>query len=285
MYTSLLNIAIVLLCGITRYHGVRSDSQSCGTPDIQPMSSRIIGGQEAIPGSWPWMAMLTEVGVQVCGGSILNNQFILSAAHCFEDAISQNPLRWQVYVGKHHLDRKDSTEALHHVKQIFMHPAYDNITLENDIALLRLEEPIIYNERVKPICVPPTRYRVVPINYPCYTTGWGDTRGTGNRLVLNQAMMPIISGYFCSRNDWYGSRFIAGLTFCAGYMDGSKDACTGDSGGPFNCKYDGKWYVQGIASWGYDCGQPKWPGIYTDVSKYGTWIRGLMLQEGVPLDD
>ncbi|XP_045212894.2 plasminogen-like [Mercenaria mercenaria] len=262
-----------------------SESVPCGVPKFQPVNNRVVGGHEARPGSWPWMVMLAEVGVLVCGGSILNEQFVLTAAHCFEDELSRNPIRWQAYVGKHHLNYEDASESKHHVKEIIIHPGFQNTSMKNDIALLRLQEPIIFDDYKKPICVPPTRRRVVPFNSYCYTTGWGDTRGTGDRTVLNQVMLPIVNDYFCGRADWYGQSFIRGVTFCAGYAGGGRDACTGDSGGPFNCKKDGKWYVQGVTSWGYDCAQPKWPGIYTDVSKYGTWIRETMLNSGVPLND
>lgn len=245
----------------------------------------MVGGHEAKVGSWPWMVMLAEEGVMVCGGSILNEQFVLTAAHCFEDMLSRTASRWLAYVGKHHLDYPDDTESAHHVQEIILHPGFQNGSMKNDIALIKLQEPIVFNDYVKPICVPPTRRRVVAVNSYCYTTGWGDTQGTGDRNVLNQVMLPLISDYFCSRADWYGTHFIKGVTFCAGYMGGGRDACTGDSGGPYNCKKDGKWYVQGVTSWGFYCAQPKWPGIYTDVSKYGTWIRETMLNSGLPLND
>lgn len=277
-------VSIVLILGFA-FQPVDCEDVPCGEPTFQPVTTRVVGGHEAKPGSWPWMVMLAELGVLVCGGSILNDQFVLTAAHCFEDSLSRQPERWQAYVGKHHIDYMDASEAIHNIKEIILHPGFDNVSMKNDLALLRLQDSIVFNDYVKPICVPPTRRRVVPFNTPCYTTGWGDTRGTGDRSVLNQVMLPIINDFFCGRLDWYGYRFIRGLTFCAGYMGGGRDACTGDSGGPFNCKKDGKWYVQGVTSWGYDCGQPKWPGIYTDVSKYSTWIHETMLNSGHPLPD
>lgn len=254
---------------------VISGSTQCGKPAITPVSGRIVGGHEARPGSWPWMAMLVENGKQVCGGSIMNENYILTASHCFEDG-SNDPARWRVYVGKHHVTKVDPSQTMYHVQNIIMHENYDNQTLKNDIALLRLVEPIQFTTYVSPVCIPPSRSRVVPVGGVCYSLGWGDTMGTGSRYVLNQVPLPIISQYWCSRQDWYGSEFIHGLTFCAGYYGGMYDACTGDSGGPYVCKVGDTWYQQGVISWGYECAKPRWPGIYTDVSKYGSWIRSNM---------
>ncbi|XP_052778474.1 serine protease 41-like [Mya arenaria] len=107
---------------------------------------------------------------------------------------------------------------------------------------------------------------------------------TGDRNVLNQASVPILHNYWCSRQDWYGNKFFWKVTFCAGFKSGTRDACTGDSGGPLACKAkNGRWYVQGVTSWGFDCGQENWPGIYTDVSVYAAWIRHTALSLGIPI--
>ncbi|KAL3876848.1 hypothetical protein ACJMK2_034652 [Sinanodonta woodiana] len=281
----LVLVLVVHLCTAAISHAfVVTDHASCGHQTFPPSETRIVGGHEARIGSWPWMAMLIEDGNQVCGGSILNEYFILTAAHCFEDELSRDTTRWTVRVGKHHLDRLDPTETTHRVSQIIIHPQYNSTTVKNDITLLQLIEPVQYNDYVRPICIPPSARRVANTTSSCYSTGWGDTHDTSSRTVLNQVKLQIIPESWCSHTDWYGSNFIKYYTFCAGYPSGGQDTCTGDSGGPFVCKVDDTWYQQGIISWGHGCALPFYPGIYTDVSKYGQWIRNNIASRGFHLN-
>ncbi|KAH3869718.1 transmembrane protease serine 9-like [Dreissena polymorpha] len=251
------------------------DPQQCGLPEVSHVGTRIIGGQEARPGSWPWMALLARHGQPVCGGSIITTRLILTAAHCFaKDVQEGNSLRdWRVYVGKHHVATKDSTEQSSNIRRLVLHPGFDNVTLLGDIAILELEDPVNFTSYVSPVCLPRGTGQVVPLGTYCYISGWGETQGSSNANVLNQATVPILHDYWCARADWYGAKFLYQATFCAGFKSGARDSCSGDSGGPLVCKADGRWYVQGVTSWGYGCAQPMFPGIYTDVSVYGDWIR------------
>ena len=90
---------------------------------------------------------------------------------------SNYPPNWRVYVGKHHVTKRDPTESLHHVRSILMHQNYNNQTMRNDIALIQLVEPIQFTDYVMPVCIPPTRRRVVTVGDVCYSLGWGDTMG------------------------------------------------------------------------------------------------------------
>ena len=95
---------------------------------------------------------------------------------------SNDPTRWLIYVGKHHVTKNDPTETTHRVQAIIVHESYDNMTLRNDIALLKLLDPIQFTDYVKPICIPPTRRRVVTVGDVCYSLGWGDTLGKYNKM-------------------------------------------------------------------------------------------------------
>ncbi|CAL1527992.1 unnamed protein product [Lymnaea stagnalis] len=253
-----------------------SDTTSCGVAAVEPATYRIVGGGEARIGAWPWIVLLVELGYSSCGGSIISDRFILSAAHCFK-GLSNNPGRWQVVAGKHHLNKVDPGQQTVQVLKILMHGDYNITTVENDIALLVLAQPLTFSDVIQPICLP-TAEQGVTAGEICLLAGWGATRGTANEMVLNQVLLPIIPDDVCSLVEWYGDDFIANTTFCAGYEEGGKDACTGDSGGPLICKRDGKWFAQGISSWGYGCAEYKWPGIYTDVTKYLSWITSGMKQ-------
>ncbi|KAK3090068.1 hypothetical protein FSP39_008932 [Pinctada imbricata] len=249
-----------------------SHNNRCGHPAIHPKETRIVGGHEARPGSLPWMVMLKELGEQVCGGSIISDTVILTAAHCFEHPASLDTKRWVVYAGKHHVHITDPMETKHYVSRIIIHEAYNKDTVANDIALLILQNRILYNRYVSPICLPFMNL-FTHLGYAIgISAGWGDTRNTGTADVLNQVTLQVQSDNTCSHVDWYGHEFIKNTTFCAGYAAGGKDSCLGDSGGPFVIKVGGLWFQAGIISWGYDCARPRWPGIYTDVSRYMTWV-------------
>ncbi|XP_048764650.2 trypsin-1-like isoform X2 [Ostrea edulis] len=240
---------------------------------------RVIGGEETRMGSLPWMAMLTENGAQVCGGSIVSDRLILTAAHCFEKAESLDVRRWRVIVGKHHLLFQDLFEQTHTINRIIMHEGYDNVTVRNDIAILVLNNHVMYNSFVMPVCLPGFSLSSLLSHHGHSTTygivaGWGITREDYPKYVLNQVTLPILNDRVCAAHDWYGSLFLPQTTFCAGYEQGGRDACAGDSGSPFIIKYhNGIWVQIGITSWGLDCAQPRLPGIYTDVTMYMTWIK------------
>uniref|UniRef100_K1QAG3 Transmembrane protease, serine 2 n=1 Tax=Magallana gigas TaxID=29159 RepID=K1QAG3_MAGGI len=262
---------------------------SCGHPVKNPIHyhsdhfDRVIGGEEARMGSLPWMVMLTENGAQVCGGSVITDRLVLTAAHCFEDPESLDPRRWLAYVGKHHLRYQDLTEQKHTINQIMMHEGYDKDTARNDIAILILNERLMFNSFVMPICLPGFSLSSL-LNHHSHSnhTNTNPLNITDDifhglednpRFVLNQVSLPILNDRVCGAHNWYGSEFLPQTTFCAGYEQGGKDACLGDSGGPFIIKnHNGLWVQVGITSWGYDCAQPRAPGIYTDVTMYMAWI-------------
>ncbi|XP_071133302.1 serine protease hepsin-like [Mytilus edulis] len=277
LFTSLVCCVIVISIYLDK---VESE---CGISDKLHLSQhRIVGGQEAQPGTIPWIVMLTELGDHVCGGSIIGDRLILTAAHCFEDRVSLSVGRWKVIAGKHNVDKTDPHQREFSVQKIIMHSAYDSQTVANDLAILVLQDRIIYDDYIKPACLPDGQNYY--IGQLCITAGWGDTQATGNFDVLNQVELAIISDSLCVRRDWYGSDFIPQTTFCAGYSQGGKDSCGGDSGGPFTCKVGRKWIQMGVTSWGILCGAPKWPGIYTDITRYMNWIRDQAQVVGLQLD-
>ncbi|XP_066303730.1 trypsin-3-like [Branchiostoma lanceolatum] len=241
----------------------------CGSPAITPQNVRVVGGVQAVQGSWPWQASLKLYGSHVCGGQIIAPNWIVTAAHCVDG--QSNPSSWRVSLGSHRRTSTDSTQQDFNVVRVIMHENYDSNQINNDVALMKLSGNAEFNNYVSPICLPSTD---VAADTPCVTTGWGDT-GSGASTYLMQATVPIMEWNKCNGRQ-YMNGAITDKMICAGYDQGGKDACQGDSGGPLVCNYSGKWTLDGIVSWGYGCAQAYKPGIYTRVTQFTSWINNKM---------
>ncbi|KAL3856718.1 hypothetical protein ACJMK2_011441 [Sinanodonta woodiana] len=163
------------------------------------------------------------------------------------------------------------------VTEIVMHPDYEFI-YNADLALLRLQRPLVISYNVRPVCLPWGR-RHFTNSTLCYIAGWGitdmkDYYTTTAPEYLHHAKTKIWREADCKKA--YSSR-VKDSMFCAGYNAGGIDACKGDSGGPLMCQTeDSRWVLAGVTSWGEKCGQPGLPGVYTDVASYLDWIDSVM---------
>lgn len=259
----------------------------CGEPSVDPVrfhgDAYIVGGSVAKPEGWPWQASLRLAEDPVyghkCGASLLDRQWLVSAAHCFRTW--GEPSDWVIYVGKHHLFEDEATQQLRYAESIFVHPGYQMAVraelIENrkdhDIALLKLNAPVTLNRHVQPICL--EELADLADNTTCYVTGWGATREAEVSPELKQASVLVLPLDECSAY-YNGTCVINSLMYCAGYADGRHDSCHGDSGGPLVVKQGGKWQLAGVVSGGLRCGEPRHPGIYTKVAPHLGWMRDVM---------
>ncbi|XP_074647650.1 plasminogen-like [Tubulanus polymorphus] len=255
-------------------------AQKCGNPAIKHKYGngengfRIVGGSEVISGSWPWMAGLRRAdNKQYCGGSLIHPEWVLSAAHCFDEI--RSPRFYKIALGKHTKTSKEPFEQLIQVSKIIIHRRYRSPTSGHDIALIKLSRPAQLNDRVSLICLPTAPPKPGKM---CYVTGWGLTHGTSFHGNLKQAMVPIVSQATCRQSDYYG-RAIRQSMLCAGYEMGGHDACKMDSGGPLVCENNGIYEQYGIVSFGIGCAEVRKPGIYVRLNLYLGWVKAVMASQ------
>ncbi|CAG2108062.1 unnamed protein product [Medioppia subpectinata] len=265
-------LSIVLTVGLLYLSGEAAGvwRQRCGKSQT---GTRIVGGEEAVNGKWPWMVRLrlctSESSCSRCGGSLISDQWILTAAHCFTgDKITQISAR----LGDYDFDDEQWKELIVPAMQPRIHEGYSTKTHLNDIALLKLYKPLdLTGLGIEPICLPPAKLKI-PLGFECYATGWGYTIGDRASLSdkLQQVKLPIDNTDFCHKQF---RDFDNDTQLCVGTKTEGKDTCKGDSGGPLNCQLNnGAWVAEGIVSFGNDtCGNE--PSVFTRVSSYIPWIE------------
>ncbi|CAH0562273.1 unnamed protein product [Brassicogethes aeneus] len=223
---------------------------------------------------WPWMAalyrpkqMMEGSEQQFCGGALITDTHILTAAHCTQGL---TPKDIRVRLGEYDFAKRNETRALDYaVSQIIEHEEFVLATYANDIAVLRLEKPTSFNSYIWPICLPPRRRKYE--KETVVVAGWGQQFYSGPlSQVLLQVAIPVWEHKKCVDS------FIQTITddnICAAGYEGGKDSCLGDSGGPLMYQLEnGRWVTIGVVSWGVGCGNKESPGIYTKVSNYLPWI-------------
>ncbi|XP_033644049.1 neurotrypsin-like [Asterias rubens] len=265
--------------------------ETCGRRRLESsIAKRVVLGHASKAG-WPWLVQLTQLdGTQpYCGGTLLNEDFVLTAAHCFD---RHEPNEVFVTLGDKDRSKEDGTEQRFRIECVYIHEAYiPKGDYKDDVALVRLKtggrKMVKMNPAVQPACLPPQRLpKAQDLFGPgdeCFVVGWGFTDpltyfNSKHPTVLHQARLPILSPKDC--RDAYGALYTDNM-ICAGHMTGEHrtDACKGDSGGPLLCRSkEDQWVVWGIVSWGhnYFCnGSPDKPipTVYTKVEEYLPWIR------------
>jgi len=260
---------------------------------------KIVGGQETKTNEYPWQVALVveaEDGYldYFCGGSLISDQWVLTAANCFEDGAL--PEDYQVILGMHQMSDDSEPTLYVDVEIIVPHPNYEVIEDESfiydnfDFALLKLASQVDLkaNPSIKPVCLPTS----VSKDYAkdlAIATGWGVTEEDGDILsdTLQEVEVEVLSNKDCRKNTGYGNHITANMV-CAGDLTlGGVDACQGDSGGPLISSGDGdgvtegqNYEIIGVNSFGLGCARPGFPGVYARVSTVLDWIKETVFDTG-----
>ena len=231
---------------------------------------RIVGGEEAEKGAWPWIVALYDDIDQFCGGTLVTPEWVITAAQCTEDMTADEiTIRYGF-----NSFTKDPVMTVA-VDRIVDHPGYDPVTIDNDLSLLHLSTPITGQNVISLVSQddPQSLYTTDTVNL---VAGWGLLSFIGGYTDdLMQVMVPTYD--FDEANSTYsqlGSEFqLTQNMFAAGYAKGGRDACYGDSGGPLITSNSGDWKLTGVVSWGEGCGIACYPGVYTRLGNYREWIE------------
>ncbi|XP_029909969.1 ovochymase-2 [Myripristis murdjan] len=263
---------------------------------------RVVGGTEATYGSHPWLVSLQSKGSHFCGGAILTERWIMTAAHCFASVSKEFLDGVRVVVGEFDQRVHDEEEQVFLIKNISVHEKYKHaVPMSYDIALLELDQRVQLGVHVQPICLPLPNENFLP-KTRCVVGGWGRMKERGRLpAVLREVQLDLVEPARCkyvlqtvrSSTLYQGPERLqpAMTVLCAGPERGGKDACQGDSGGPLVCPGGSggrRWVALGLTSWGKGCGR-SWgnnssrppsrrgsPGVFTDIKLLLPWIKSKL---------
>ncbi|MGN6693652.1 MAG: trypsin-like serine protease [Aquihabitans sp.] len=243
-------------------------AQADANPVAEGPSTRIIGGTQAAPGAWPGQVGLLTASqpnnyqAQFCGGTALNRNWVLTAAHCVVDTTAAN------------LDILAGTQSLasggvrYRAAEIRVLPGYDADTSSRDLAVVRVGTPMPESVVGQTII---GQGQAVAGGTIATTVGWGNTVTSGSPSYpteLRQVDVAMKTDAQCGAA--YGSEYVASTMVCA--ASAGKDSCQGDSGGPLYINSGGLKQV-GVVSFGTGCANPSFPGVYTKISSFANWVH------------
>ncbi|XP_006146478.1 brain-specific serine protease 4 isoform X2 [Tupaia chinensis] len=271
-----LSVSLLLVCTVSLGAARTPAPPACGKPQ---QLNRIVGGQDSTDAEWPWVVSIQKNGTHHCAGSLLTSRWVVTAAHCFKGL--NKPSQFSVLLGAWQLGNPGPRAQKVGIAWAHAHPVYSwKEGAPADIALVRLEHPVQFSERVLPICLPDASVHL-PADTACWIAGWGSIH-EGVPLpqpqTLQKLKVPIIDSEVCSRLYWRGAGqgAITEDMLCAGYLEGERDACLGDSGGPLMCQVDGSWLLAGVISWGEGCAERNRPGVYTSLTAHRPWVQRVV---------
>ena len=234
----------------------------CSSVSIGSLLSRVINGVPATPNSWPWMVHVRMSGFGTCGGFLISDQHIITAAHCVSNIAAS---RVKVYAALQKISLLSSADV-RSVSAISSHPDYNATTLQNDIAVLKLSSSYTISSNIGACCLPVNGTSLPALHEKALVMGWGRTvegLASSDSDNLLQAIVQVQnSSAACT---------VSPIKLCAGL--GTTDTCQGDSGGPLVTNVNNRWTCTGIVSGGEGC---RGSGSYTRVSAFRPFIDNAL---------
>jgi len=230
---------------------------------------RIVGGVDAGKNEFPWQVALSlrsSPGSFYCGGSLISSDTVLTAAHC-----ASSRSRPYIFIGDHDKSKSDGEKVIR-AKSVTRHPKYIRNSQDYDYAIIKLSEPVTFNNNVYPVCLPSGTEHS---NKDSIATGWGTLKAGGRTPdILQKVSVRTLTKAKCTDSSTIiSSSSITDRMICA--ASPGKDACQGDSGGPLVIKNSQNFFeLVGITSWGFGCANARAPGVYAKVSAEVSWIKG-----------
>lgn len=255
--------------------------------NVQHQRLRIFGGGTSLPGLWPWQVALIVDSLFHCGGSLIAENWVVTAAHCVHDRQTRKLFpHIKVHLGVHDIKSGLSDQHVQSIdsKEIVSHPDFNWRTFDSDLALIRLKWKANITNHVRPVCLPSKQQRrkVTP-GAMGVMLGWGLTEGDKPTTELQQVYMPVVGHSNCQKAYQTETWPVTSNMFCAGYTSNTKDSCKRDSGGGFlfpDSKGKKKrWFLGGIISWGNpQCGTPGKYSVFTHINgRFSRWIKKHIL--------
>ncbi|XP_034001438.1 mast cell tryptase-like [Trematomus bernacchii] len=259
------------LCGsavmiILLSNGCHSQQQTaCGRA---PNNPRIVGGQNAAAGSWPWVASIQVNGKHLCGGSLISDMWVLTAAHCVIYLPNNN---MTVVLGLESMSGPNLNNVSKAIDKIIVHPSFNIWNYyywynNNDMALLKLSSPVNFTDYIQPVCLASANSTFYT-GVSSWVVGFGAISSGGP--YANTLQVSVVGNNECKCSKQY----IGDNTICAVFRAGGNVSCQGDSGGPMMIKKGSVWVQSGVVSFGTGCAAPNVPEVYTRVSHYDDWIK------------
>jgi len=240
--------------------------EGCGRRPFYHAVNKIVGGEEAFPGDWGWQIQISVHNTPICGGSLINSRWVLTAAHC--TTASNDSSHYTIKLGLHYKNKSEPFIRTISASKLINHPKYYTHLLYNDITLIKLAEPVVYSNYILPVCLDDgsSDYKMA------VATGWGRLNYEGEfPEYLKQVELNLLPEDQCKKVYSSEIKYNGTTTLCVGNNGILSGTCQGDSGGPLVVKSASseKWKLIGITSWADGCGNGS---VFVRVSGYLQWI-------------